>query len=155
MYSAAISHSSIVAFMPRLSITGLPALPAACSNAKFCMLRVPICSMSAYSLTSATSWASTTSVTIGRPVSARASARIFSPASPSPWNAYGEVRGLKAPPRSNAAPAAFAMWAAAIVCSAVSTAHGPAIRVNVSAPIGTPPTLTVEVSGWFSRLTSL
>ncbi len=47
MYSAAISHSSIVAFMPRLSITGLPAEPTAWSNAKFCMLRVPTWSMSA------------------------------------------------------------------------------------------------------------
>ena len=46
-YSAAISHSSIVAFIPRLSITGLPALPTAWSRPKFCMLRVPICSMSA------------------------------------------------------------------------------------------------------------
>jgi len=42
MYSAAISHSSMVAFMPRFSMTGLPAEPAAWSSAKFCMLRVPI-----------------------------------------------------------------------------------------------------------------
>ncbi len=48
-YSAAISHSSYVAVMPRLSITGCPAEPTACSSAKFCMLRVPTCSMSAYS----------------------------------------------------------------------------------------------------------
>ena len=47
MYSAAISHSSMVAFMPRLSITGLPTPPTACSSGKFCMLRVPTCSMSA------------------------------------------------------------------------------------------------------------
>jgi hypothetical protein len=49
----------------------------------------------------------------------------------------------------------LAIRAAAIVCSGVSTAHGPAIRVNVSGPMGTPPTVTVEVCGWFSRLTSL
>ena len=47
MYSAAISHSSMVAFMPRLSMTGLPTPPTACSSGKFCMLRVPTCSMSA------------------------------------------------------------------------------------------------------------
>ena len=38
--------------------------------------------------------ASTTSVTIGSPVRPRTSARIFRPASPRPWKAYGEVRGL-------------------------------------------------------------
>ena len=47
MYSAAISHSSIVALMPRLSRTGLAAEPTACSSAKFCMFRVPTWSMSA------------------------------------------------------------------------------------------------------------
>ena len=47
MYSAAISHSSMVAFIPRFSMTGFPAPPAACSRPKFCMLRVPIWSMSA------------------------------------------------------------------------------------------------------------
>ena len=47
MYSAAISHSSIVAFMPRLSSTGFAAAPTACSSVKFCMLRVPTWSMSA------------------------------------------------------------------------------------------------------------
>ena len=81
-----------------------------------------------------------TSVTIGSPVSSRTSARIFSPASPSPWKAYGEVRGLNAPPRSSDAPAARAICAAARVCSGVSTAHGPAITVSVSGPIGTPAT---------------
>jgi hypothetical protein len=47
MYSAAISHSSIVACMPRLSMTGLPDWPTAWSRAKFAMLRVPTWSMSA------------------------------------------------------------------------------------------------------------
>ena len=41
MYSAAISHSSMVACMPRLSMTGLPDCPTACRSPKFCMLRVP------------------------------------------------------------------------------------------------------------------
>lgn len=93
-YSAAMSHSSMVAVMPRFSMTGLPAAPTACSSAKFCALRVPTCSMSAYDATSATSWASTTSVTIGSPVCSRTSARMRRPFSPSPWKAYGEVRGL-------------------------------------------------------------
>ena len=47
MYSAAISHSSIVAVMPRLSSTGLPDSPTAWSSPKLAMLRVPTWSMSA------------------------------------------------------------------------------------------------------------
>ncbi len=101
------------------------------------MLRVPICSMSANSATTATSRASTTSVTTGRPVVSRTSARISRPFTPSPWNAYGDVRGLKAPPRSSVAPAALAISAASWVWVAVSTAQGPAMNVNVSGPIGT------------------
>ena len=38
---------SMVALMPRLSSTGLPTEPSACSSAKLAMLRVPTCSMSA------------------------------------------------------------------------------------------------------------
>jgi hypothetical protein len=45
-------------------------------------------------------------VTTGSPVAARAAARCSSAASPSPWKVCGEVRGLYAPPRSMAAPAA-------------------------------------------------
>ena len=41
------------------------------------------------------------------------------------------------------------------VCSGVSTAHGPAIRVKVSGPIGTPPTRTVLRLVWLSADTSL
>ena len=96
-----------------------------------------------------------TSVTTGRPVSSRTSARIFRPASPRPWYAYGEVRGLNAPPRSSDAPAALAIRAAVRVCSGLSTAHGPAITVIVSGPMGTPPTSTTVRCGWCSRLTSL
>ena len=51
------------------------------------MLRAPTCSTSAYAATSSTSRVSITSVTIGRPVSARASASILSPSSFMPWNA--------------------------------------------------------------------
>jgi hypothetical protein len=88
-----------------------------------------------------------TSVTTGIPVSARTSARMRRPASPRPWKAYGEVRGLNAPPRSRDAPAAWAIRADCRVCSGSSTVHGPAIRVNVSGPIGTPPTeITVRLA---------
>ena len=54
MYSAAISHSSIVAPKPRLSITGRLDRPQASRSEKFCMLRVPIWRMSAYSATMST-----------------------------------------------------------------------------------------------------
>ena len=47
--------------------------------------------------------------------------------------------------------------AASSVCSGVSTAHGPAMSVNVSGPIGTrvSPTYTVDLSAWCWRETSL
>ena len=46
-YSAAISSSSTVADKPRFNRTGLSTEPTAFNNAKFCMLRAPICSASA------------------------------------------------------------------------------------------------------------
>src|SRR2546430_8164790 len=39
------------------------------------------------------------SVQINSPVSSRALASSLRPGRPSPWNAYGEVRGFHAPPR--------------------------------------------------------
>ena len=65
------------------------------------------------------------SVTIGSPVSSRASRRISSASTPSPWKVYGEVRGLNAPPRSIVAPAAATARAVSSVCSRYSTVHGP------------------------------
>jgi hypothetical protein len=50
------------------------------------------------------------------------------------------------------------MSAAWKVCSAVSTAHGPAMSTKVDGPrctVAASPTVTTEASGWFSRLTSL
>src|SRR6476619_1154968 len=99
--------------------------------------------MSAYSTTSSTSLTSRTSVTIGICTSSRTSARMRSPSTPSPWNAEGEVRGLNAPPRKRVAPACLAIRADSSVCAGVSTAHGPAMKVKVSGPIGTPPTRIV------------
>ena len=89
------------------------------------MLRAPTCSTSAYAATSSTSRVSITSVTTGSPVSARASARILRPSSFMPWNAYGEVRGLNAPPRRKCAPAALTASRRSSTCSRLSTAHGP------------------------------
>ena len=69
------------------------------------MLRAPIWMTSACSATRRRGSRVSSSVTTGSPVSARASARISRPATPSPLNANGDVRGLKAPPRSIDAPA--------------------------------------------------
>ena len=77
------------------------------------MLRVPIWRMSAYSDTSGTVSDDITSVITGIPVRS-ASARILSPPRPCPWKLYGEVRGLKAPPRRMVAPAFWAWMAASI-----------------------------------------
>src|SRR5882762_5890602 len=127
-YSADSSHSWIEVDMPRLSSTGLPAAPTLRSSEKFCTLRAPIWRMSACSATTSTLSGSMTSVMIGSPVSRRASARSFRPSSSRPWNAYGEVRGLKAPPRRTVAPAAFTRAATCRICSRDSTEHGPAIH---------------------------
>ncbi len=98
------------------------------------MLRAPICTTSACSPIASACWASSSSVTTGRPVSSRASARISSASPPRPLNAKGDVRGLKAPPRSIEAPAAWTARATSSVCSRDSTVHGPAIRQKVSPP---------------------
>jgi hypothetical protein len=110
---------------------------------------------SATSATWATCDMSTTSTTKGNPNRRRASWRISIPCSPRPWNEYGDVLGLKTSPRITVAPASFAARTADIVCSSFSTAHGPAISVNESRPIGTVPILTTVVSGWRSRDTIL
>ena len=107
---------------------------------------------------SATAWTwetSTTSTTNGSPVSRRHSARISSPRSPSPWNEYGDVRGLYTSPRRIVAPAAFAACVLISACSSDSTAHGPAMIVKESRPTGVVPTFTVVVSGCRSRATIL
>src|SRR5438094_10342105 len=65
-----------------------------------------------------------TSVTTGRPVSRLASARYLSPSSSSPWKEYGDVRGLKAPPRKTEAPAALTFAATSSTCARDSTEHG-------------------------------
>ena len=47
-----------------------------------------------------------------------------------PWKEYGDVRGLKAPPRRIVAPASLHAWQDASTCSGVSTEHGPAITAK-------------------------
>src|SRR4051794_22169130 len=154
-YSAAISSSSTEADGPRFSRIGLSALPTSASSMKFCMLRAPIWITSAASSTASTWRGSISSVTTGSPVSSRASRRIVSASSPSPWNVYGDVRGLKAPPRSIVAPASFTARAVASVCSRYSTVHGPAISPKNSSPTFRPSTSITVGSGETSRETSL
>ena len=83
-YSAASSHSSMVADRPRFSMTALPVSEQARSRSKFCMLRAPMRKMSTTSTMASTSWGWSTSATTGRPKRAFCSARISSPAGPRP-----------------------------------------------------------------------
>ena len=68
---------------------------------------------------------------------------------------YGEERGLNAPPRSMVAPASRAARAVVIICSSLSTAHGPAITTTAPPPTLTPRTSTIVSGGWNSRAASL
>ena len=66
------------------------------------------------------------------------------------------MRGLKAPPRSRAAPAAFTSRATPTICSSLSTEQGPAMTVKrPPPPMGTPDTSTTVSSGWNFRLAFL
>ena len=103
---------------------------------------------------------STISVTTGRPYLSPASLRYFRPSSPNPWNEYGDVRGLYAPPRSITAPLAATAAATSSICSLLSTAHGPAIVTMREPPTRiTCPRLfgisTIVFSFLYSRLASL
>ena len=154
-YSAAMRSSSIEADGPRLISTGFGARPTSDSRLKFCMFRAPIWITSAVSTTASTSRGSISSVTSGRPVSSRASARILRPSTPSPWKAYGEVRGLKAPPRSIVTPCSATTRAVSNVCSRVSTVHGPAMKPKYESPIRRPRVSITVGSRRSSRETSL
>jgi hypothetical protein len=98
---------------------------------------------------------SMTSVMTGSPVRSRASARKRRPWMPRPWNAYGLVRGLNAPPRRIVAPAAATASAVSSSCSRLSTEHGPAIIVSDPSPIAASRTRMTVSSGWNSRDVSL
>ena len=96
-----------------------------------------------------------TSVTTGSPVSRLASARYLSPSSSSPWNEYGDVRGLNAPPLKIRAPAALTFAATSSTCPRDCTDHGPAITTISLPPIRTPSTGITVASRRTSRLASL
>ena len=57
------------------------------------------------------------------------------------------MRGLKAPPRSSAAPEDFTSSATAQICSSDSTEQGPAMTEKLPPPIRAFPTVTTESSG--------
>src|SRR5918992_1381504 len=67
-----------------------------------------------------------TSVTTLRPRGLATSDIILSPSSPRPWKEYGDVRGLKAPPRTYSKPACLTALAEDSNCSWLSTVQGPA-----------------------------
>ena len=102
-----------------------------------------------------TSRGSMTSVTTGMSSSPLASMSRSRPFSPMPWLVYGEVRGLKAPPRSIVAPA-FLTARAMVKRFSPSTEHGPAMTWKLPPPTSTPcPQSTTVSSGWNLRLASL
>ena len=84
MYSAAISHSSIVEDIPRFKSTGFPIRPTHLSSSKFCIFLAPTCTTSTYFITRSAWLGETISVTTPNPVSSLTSARIFRPSSPKP-----------------------------------------------------------------------
>src|SRR4051812_32002383 len=116
------------------------------------MLRAPTWITSTASDKASAYAASVSSVTTGRPVSARASSRITKASVPRPWNENGEVRGLNAPPRSIVACGSTAC-ATASVCERDSTVHGPAIRQNGASPPTPRPFTSNDVGeSWLSSL---
>src|SRR5580704_1863819 len=120
------------------------------------MLRAPTCITSTYGIMISTCDGSITSLTTSRPLSSAARRSNSGPFSPSPWNEYGDERGLNAPPRSNFAPACATRAAIELICAADSTAHGPAATATDVPPTITPlPRSTIEPSGWKWREASL
>src|SRR5258708_5537547 len=148
MYSAESSSSSTVADMPRFNNTGFGCSPHASRSEKFCMFRAPTWRQSALRATRSTSDGVSTSVTTGRPVAARASAKNSRPDGPRPRKWYGEVLGLYAPPRSRDAPARFTARAVSMVCSRDSTEHRPAMTASGwPLPFPNSPIHTIESAG--------
>ena len=75
MYSALMSSSCSELEKPRLRSTGRRERPISFSSSKFCMLRAPTWSMSAYSSKSSICDGLVISETTGSPVASRASLR--------------------------------------------------------------------------------
>ena len=111
------------------------------------MVRAPICTSSQCSATRATAASLVASETTARPNASATRRSSGRPSSPRPWKAYGEVRGLNAPPRSRRAPAWCAAAAAATRSGSFSTAHGPSIRVHSSPPTAMAPAGVSMVTG--------
>ena len=140
-YSAAISHSSMVAPKPRLSSTGVRALAGRAQQRE--VVHVAAADLDAcrrIPRRPPLGWHRSSRTRSAGP-SPRAPRRAASrPSSPRPWNAYGDVRGLYAPPRSTCAPSRLTSRAVATSCSRDSTAQGPAmIAQRAPAPMGTLP----------------
>ena len=103
------------------------------------MLRAPSWITSATSTTGSTSRASISSVTIGRPVSALASASSRRPSCPRPWNEYGRGARLVGAAAEQARAAGGDRRArSSSVWSRDSTVHGPAISEKCSPPMRRP-----------------
>ncbi len=140
---------------PRFSRIGLLSFPRRFSSSKFCIFLAPTCMTSTSS--NRGRWSMLIiSVTMGSPIFALAFDKSSSPSAFMPWNAYGEVRGLNAPPRRKAAPDFFTLSATPQICSSLSTEQGPAIRASAPPPIFCPPGRVITVSsGWNLRLAFL
>ena len=85
MYSALMSHSSMVEDNPRLSRMGLEVLPSCFKRSKFCMFRAPTWITSTHISNISTLSVDMISVTMGRPVAALASWSRRMPSLPMPW----------------------------------------------------------------------
>ena len=148
MYSALISHSSMVAERPLFKRIGLSILPSSFKSSKFCIFLAPTWIISTFSNISM--WdALIISVTIGSPVSFLAIFKRSRPSAFKPWKAYGEVLGLNAPPLKNVAPDAFTLFAISTIWVSLSTEHGPAIMCRLPPPIVISSLILIFVSsGW-------
>ena len=156
IYSALMSHSSIVAERPRFNSTGTLRRPTARSKSKFCIFLAPIWIRSTFfSRKVPILSALINSVTTGSCTSLAASMSISSPFSRSPWKEYGDVLGLNAPPRRRDAPEFLTACATVWICSGVSMEHGPAITTSFFPPTLTPLTSIMEFCGWKERLARL
>ena len=108
------------------------------------MLRAPIWTTSAYSWIASACWASSSSVTTGRPVLGLGRITNW------PWRplkANGEVRGFNAPPRAST-PGIGDRASATASLLRVSTVQGPAIRQKVSPPPTRRPATSITVGSW-------
>ena len=148
IYSALISHSSIVELIPLFNNIGVCVLPTSFNKSKFCIFLAPICITSTSSTNLSKYAVDINSVTIGSPVSCFAIFNNSNPSNSSPWKLYGEVLGLNAPPLKKFAPDAFTAFATSTICFSLSTEQGPAIIPKYFPPTLLPFTSTIVSAGW-------